>query len=103
MSRRDPDQFAGVFDAIDAGLIVLGSDGRVRAWNEWMTITSGIAADMARDRLIDEIFPQVSSTRFVTAVSEALHYGVSSVVSSSLHRALLPLQTRTGRRLVHNV
>jgi PAS domain S-box-containing protein len=103
MPRCDPDTFAGVFEAVDAGLIVLDSDRRVHAWNEWMTAASGVTADGAQGRLIGEIFPQVSSTRLETAVTEALHYGVSSVVSWSLHRTLFPLKTRTGRRLIHNV
>ena len=30
-------------DVIDAGLIVLDSDWRIRAWNEWMTMASGIS------------------------------------------------------------
>jgi PAS domain S-box-containing protein len=103
MSRPEPDEFEGLFDVIDAGLIVLDSDRRVRAWNEWMTIASGVAADQARDRFIEEIFPEASNSRLVTAVTEALDAGVSSVVSSSLHGAVLPLRSRTGRRLVHNL
>src|SRR5215212_7790623 len=95
MSRGETDEFAGVFDVIDAGLIVLDSERRVRAWNEWMTAGSSIPADEARGRRIEEIFPQVSSSRLRTAVTEALDYGVSSVVSSSLNRAMLPLRTRT--------
>jgi PAS domain S-box-containing protein len=103
MSRRDPDHFAGVFEVIDAGLIVLDPDTRIRAWNEWMATASGIAAETAQGQLIEEIFPAVSRTRLVTAVAEALRYGVPSIVSSSLHRALFPLKTRSGRPLIHNV
>ena len=103
MSCPETDKVEGLFDVIDAGLIVLDSDRRVRAWNEWMTVASGIAADRARGRFIEEIFPETSSSRLVTAVTEALDAGVSTVVSASLHGALLPLQTRTGRRLIHNL
>ena len=103
MSRRETDEFAGVFDGINAGLIVLDSGRRVRAWNEWMTAGSGISADEARGRVIEDIFPQAEKSRLATAVTEALDCGVSSVVSSSLHQALLPLRTRTGRPMIHNV
>src|SRR5215213_4153696 len=103
MSQREPDQFGGLLDAIDAGLIVLNSDKRVRVWNEWMAVASGISAEAARDRQFEEIFPEVSNTRLATAVREALEFGVSSVVSSSLHHALFPLKTRSGRQLIHNV
>jgi hypothetical protein len=58
MSRRDPNPFAGSFDVIDAGLIILDFERRVRAWNEWMTIASGIDGASACNRPIDEVFPQ---------------------------------------------
>ena len=103
MSRPDPDPFSSVFDVIDAGLIVLDSDGCVRAWNEWMAAFSGIAAAAARNRSLEEIFPQVAGTRLATAVAEALQYGVSSVISASLHSVLLPLETHAGHPLIHNV
>jgi PAS domain S-box-containing protein len=103
MSRRDPNHFLGVFEVIDAGLIVLDAEMRVLAWNEWMVAASGIAARSARGRRIEDIFPRVSRTRLMTAVAEALQYGVPSIVSSSLHRALLPLKTRSGHPLIHNV
>ena len=57
----------------------------------------------ACNRPIDEVFPQVASTRLLSAVADALCYGVSSVISSALHQGLFPLKNRTGRRLVHNV
>jgi PAS domain S-box-containing protein len=103
MSRRDHDPSAGVFEVIDAGLIVLGSDRKIAIWNDWMAAASGITAQQAIGAAIDDIFPQVSSTRLRAAVTEALEYGVSSIVSSSLHPALFPLKTRTGRKLIHNV
>ena len=68
-----------------------------------MAAASGVSAESTRGRRIEEIFPHLSGTRLETAVTEALEFGVSSVVSSSLHRKLLPLKTHTGRRLVHNV
>jgi PAS domain S-box-containing protein len=103
MSRREVDELGGLFDVIDAGLIIIDSERRVHAWNEWMAAASGVAANEARHRPIEEIFPQISSSRLSTAITEALDYGLSSVVSSSLHQALLPLRTRTGRHLTHNV
>lgn len=103
MPRRDPDNFAGAFEVVDAGLIVLDHDMRVRAWNEWMTTAAGIAFKAAQGRLIKEIFPQASRERFMTAIAEALQYGVPSFISSSLNRELLPLKTRSGRPLIHNV
>ena len=48
-------------------------------------------------------FRKPPSTRLLAAVTDALGYGVSSVISSSLHQGLFPLKTRTGRRLIHNV
>ena len=103
MSRNDSHQLAGVVDVIDAGLIVVDSDRRIQVWNEWMVAASGVKSNRARNRLIEQIFPEVSSTRLTMAVTDALQYGVSSVISYSLHSALFPLKTRTGRALIHNI
>lgn len=100
---RDRDPIADIFDIVDAGLIVVDSNRRVRAWNEWMASASGVSSKLARDRLIEEIFPTVSSGRLTTAVNDALQDGVSSVITHSLHSALFPLKTRTGRALIHNI
>jgi PAS domain S-box-containing protein len=92
-----------VVDALDSGLAILDSEGRALAWNKWLESASGIRAVDAVGRSIDEIFPGTAATRLPSAVRAALELGSSSLLSHTLHPQLLPLSTRAGQRLVHNV
>jgi PAS domain S-box-containing protein len=99
----EPSALDGVFDAVDAGLIVLASDGRIIAWNEWMVAATGISVASAQGHVLAELFPELPLVRLQEAIGEALQSGVSSVLTHSLHPQLFPLKTRGGRQLVHNV
>jgi PAS domain S-box-containing protein len=92
-----------VFDGVDAGLIVLDPEGRVLAWNAWISVGSGVSADAALGRRLDEIFPILGGTRLLVAITEAVTGGVSSLLTHSLHSGLLPLKTRAGQDLIQNV
>jgi PAS domain-containing protein len=92
-----------VFDAVDTGLIVVDGDHRVIACNAWFTSAARIGAEEAIGRTIEELFPQTGTGRLTSAVAEALKYGTSRILTHSLHPALLPLKTRAGRVLIHDV
>jgi PAS domain S-box-containing protein len=101
---RARDQFArSVLDALDSGLAILDRDRRVLAWNEWLASASGIPAAETSGKSIEELFPAVATDRLAAAVKAALEQGASSVLSHALHPTLLPLKTRAGRELIHNV
>jgi PAS domain S-box-containing protein len=89
--------------AIDIGLIGLDTAGKVTLWNDWTSGASGIAPADAAGRALDELFPGKVTARLRNAISEALSDGASSVLSHTLHPMLLPLRTRAGRDLIHNV
>jgi PAS domain S-box-containing protein len=92
-----------VFDAIDAGLIILDADRRVLGWNQWMVASAGIPAVAADRQILEEIFPALIRSRLMTAVTDAVVSGVSSVLTHTLNPALLPLRSRNGRPMIHNV
>src|SRR6185369_3564574 len=76
MNAPDRNGASGVFDAVDLGLILLDGDRRV---------------------------PGRIPPRLETAISQALELGASSLVTHTLHPAMLPLRTPAGRQLVHNI
>ncbi|HZA94154.1 MAG TPA: PAS domain-containing protein, partial [Gemmatimonadales bacterium] len=94
---------AAVFEALDMGLTALDGHGRVAAWNAWLASASGIPAQDAIGKRLDELFPGAGPSRLASAVSEALVSGASRLLTHSLHPALLPLRTRSGQELIHNV
>ena len=101
MSEPDGYRWGIVFDAADNGLIVLDRDGRVVGWNAWMSSSAGISADAARGRSLAELFPSTNLGRLLSATAEALDTGASSLLTYTLHPALLPLKTRAGLQLIH--
>ena len=94
---------SGVLDALDSGLMVVDADGTVLAWNAWMTSATGMTPEQALGRTLSQIFPTGRLGRLSTAIREAFELGASSLLTHSLHRSILPLKTRAGRALIHNV
>jgi len=103
MNSPDVTASGAVLDSLDSGLAILDRDARIVAWNAWLASSSGVAAEDALGRSLDELFPGPGSTRLTAAVNEALELGASSLLSYSLHANLLPLKTRAGRELIHNI
>jgi PAS domain S-box-containing protein len=103
MNAPDRNGVSGVFDAVDLGLILLDGDRRVIGWNAWISKASGISDAGARGHRLDELFPGTIPARLATAISQALELGASSLITHTLHPAILPLRTPAGRQLVHNI
>jgi PAS domain S-box-containing protein len=103
MSLDEPQIQDGVFDAIDAGLMILDADRRIVGWNHWMTLATAVPASATPGRTLDDVFEGLISPRLIEAITDALASGVSSVLTQSLNRAALPLRTRDGRAMIHNV
>jgi PAS domain S-box-containing protein len=98
-----PFELDDVFDVIDTGLIVIDDRRRVRGWNAWMGLASGIAKEEALGRTLGQLFIEARTGRLLAAIDQALEIGASSILTHALHAGVLPLKTRVGRRLLHNV
>ena len=83
--------------------MVLDSDQRVICWNYWFASASNISSERAIGKTISELFPGHSLARLTTSISEAFNLGSSALLTHSLNPNLLPLRTRAGLPLVHNV
>jgi PAS domain S-box-containing protein len=92
-----------LIDALDSGVVVLDQDAAVASWNDWMSSATGIPSSDAIGRTLAELFPNRPMLRLEAAVQQALTLGASSIITHSLHRMVLPLVTRAGRALVHNI
>jgi PAS domain S-box-containing protein len=103
MPEADETGLGEVFDAVDFGLVTLDAQAQVLAWNQWMVSASSIPAAEAVGRTLPELFAQLANSRLAAAVAEALGPGTSSILTHSLHGFILPLKTRTGRALIHNI
>jgi PAS domain S-box-containing protein len=103
MIRLEIEQFVAAFDALDSGVVVLDHDQRVVCWNYWFASASNISSEHAVGKTLDHLFPGRPLVRLRTSVSDALTLGSSALLTYMLNRDLLPLRTRAGLPLVHNV
>ncbi|QIG99637.2 MULTISPECIES: PAS domain S-box protein [unclassified Bradyrhizobium] len=101
--RLEIEEFVAAFDALDSGVVVLDRDQRVVDWNYWFTSASGISSAQAAGKTLTELFPGRPLGRLAMSVSEALSLGSSAFLTYLLNRDPLPLRTRAGLPLIHNV
>jgi len=92
-----------LLNAINGGLIVLDANERVLQWNVWLEVASGLAQAQVRGKTLTEIFPAANLRRLTYAVPAALKSSASTILTHSLNPALLPLHTRAGRPLLHDI
>jgi PAS domain S-box-containing protein len=92
-----------IFNALNAGLIVLDRDGRVTHWNTWMEAASGYSRSYAEGKSLTEVFSGVDLKRLVPAIKAALTSGASTIVTHAINPSLLPLKTRSKTLLLHDI
>jgi PAS domain S-box-containing protein len=103
MEELERDLLRDTLDALDAGVIVLDAAQRVIGWNTWLASASGVSYRQAAGKTLAEIFPRKASARLAASISDALTLNSSSLLTYSLNRNLLPLRTRAGLEMIHNV
>ena len=72
------------------GIFTTDVEFRIRTWNHWLITHSGISAEQAIGRSLLELFPTVRTRRLDEHFRRALA-GEVSVLSTALHKYLLPL------------
>jgi PAS domain S-box-containing protein len=92
-----------IFDALNLGIVVLDENCRVVGWNNWLANASGLSKEQVFGRRLEDIFPDAIDPSLTSAISEALEYGAARLLTHSLHKRLLPLRTRSGEEVVHDI
>ncbi|HEY0725578.1 MAG TPA: histidine kinase dimerization/phospho-acceptor domain-containing protein, partial [Pyrinomonadaceae bacterium] len=72
------------------GVVTLDASFLVRSWNHWMEIHSGLFSADVVGKSLFALFPDLEERRLVSYFERALQ-GEFSVLSTALHRYLLPL------------
>ncbi len=103
MATNDVAAEAAILDAINGGLIVLDRDERIVGWNAWMASASGHALATVRGKRLSDVFPDLELRRLRSAIKAAATTTVSTILTHSLNPSLLPLRTRSGRELLHDI
>jgi diguanylate cyclase (GGDEF)-like protein len=84
--------FFQMFDMVDIGLVILDPDLRVRHWNRWMQLHSGIDADKIVGALIFDMFPNLKRPRFLNSCKTVLTFGNFCFFSQKIHHYLFPFK-----------
>ncbi len=91
-----------ILDGVAAGLIVIGLDKTIVRWNAWMATASGRTAADVAGKTMAQVFRGTRLDVIAQAIDNALT-GASTLLTNALHPELLPLSTRAGRPLLHDV
>lgn len=72
------------------GVVTLDESFQIQSWNHWMELHGGMRLEDVFGKNIFTLFPDLEKRRLVSHFQRALQ-GESSVLSTGLHRYLLPL------------
>jgi PAS domain S-box-containing protein len=92
-----------ILDGIAAGLIVIGTDRKIEHWNAWMVSASRRSPADVVGKTLAQVFSDAEMRIVDRAIESALDAGASTLLTNALHENLLPLNTRAGRPLLHDV
>ncbi len=84
--------FFQIFEMVDIGLVVLDKDLRIRHWNRWMQLHSGINPDKITGSVVFESFPNLKHPRFMNNCKAVLTFGNFCFFSQKLHHYLFPFK-----------
>jgi signal transduction histidine kinase len=74
------------------GIFTTDTELKIRSWNQWLVTHSGRGADEVIGRPLTEVFPDVGERKLDEHFRRALA-GEISVLSTALHKYLLPLRS----------
>ena len=97
------DNEGAILDAVATGLIVLDTNRTIAHWNAWMALASRRHESDVIGKRLEQIFPEANFRVIGRAIESAIDAGASTLLTNALHTTLLPLRTRAGRTLLHDV
>lgn len=88
--------FSQIFDMVNLGIVILSDDLRIKHWNRWMALHSGISAKEIEGESIFTFFPRLNTPRFLRSCKSVLTFGNFSFFSQKLHRYLFPFKPESS-------
>lgn len=87
-----------IIDSLEAGVVILDCEQRILHWNRWLARRSNLSCDEVSGRYLTETLPEITDTRLIQAVGQAITDGLPSLLSPALHGLLLPLYQTADER-----
>ncbi len=79
-----------IFETVNIGLVILDRDLKIRTWNRWMTIQSGMAEERVVGCALLSLFPNLDNQNFRRNCKSVLKFGNFAFFSQKMHRYLFP-------------
>jgi PAS domain S-box-containing protein len=98
-----PEHKNAILDGIAIGLVVLGTERTIVHWNSWMVSASRRSESEVIGQRLEQVFPEAKIRVVGRAIESAIEAGASTLLTNALHTAMLPLKTRAGRQLLHDI
>ncbi len=86
-----------VCDGLPLGILILDHAMYVHYWNSWMEDRTGISSADARGRHLQQLFPEMNSSRLLSAVQQTTTNGMAQSISRALHNYVIPIPSAYGR------
>src|ERR1700722_20625998 len=72
------------------GVFTLDRSLKIKSWNRWMESHSSMTYETVKGRNLFDVYPELTERKLALPFQRALE-GESSVLSTALHRYLIPL------------
>jgi len=82
-----------IFDSINIGLVILDREFKVREWNRWMEVHSGISGDKIIGSSVFERFPNLDNSKFRRSCKSVFSFGNFCFFSQKLHHYMFPFKS----------
>ncbi len=81
-----------IFNTVNIGLVILDTELKVRLWNRWMSLQSGVAEESIVGTPLFDTFPSLNNQRFLRNCKSVLTFGNFIFFSQKLHGYLFPFK-----------
>lgn len=86
-------------DFLQMGVMVVDDSYRIVYWNRWLEAHSNIQFNQIANLPFTQVFPDLAESRLFEVIHQAVDERLSSFISASLNRSLLPLYPSINHQL----
>ncbi|OGS91927.1 MAG: hypothetical protein A2Z95_03355 [Gallionellales bacterium GWA2_60_18] len=78
-------------DTLPLGVLLVDGELRICGWNQWMVQKTGIPAQQAQGKTLQELFPDFCSERLLSAIELCIKHKSPQLISQTLNRYVIPI------------
>jgi diguanylate cyclase (GGDEF)-like protein len=79
-----------IFETVNLGLLILDCDLKVRSWNRWLALQSGMSEESVVGSQLLSLFPNLNNPLFLRNCKSVMKFGSFAFFSQKLHGHLFP-------------